>query len=69
MFEDLAAELENITVDVDTTCPACAGDGTVEDDQQCARCGGSGEVADQVVSPETIQETLAAIDDAFGRLV
>ncbi len=28
-LEDLASELENITVEVDTECPACAGEGAV----------------------------------------
>lgn len=34
-LEDLVSELENISVEADTECPACQGDGTIE-------CGGGG---------------------------
>lgn len=50
-LEDIVGELENITVEVDSQCRACAGDGTIEcdgggadsrcaGDESCPNCGG-----------------------------
>lgn len=50
-LEDVVSELENISVEADTECPACQGDGTIEcgggaensrctGDERCPGCGG-----------------------------
>ena len=63
-LEDLASELQNITIDVNTECPSCSGEGASD----CPTCGGSGEVEPTNIGDSAAGETSRAVAEAFARL-
>ena len=63
-LEDLASELQNITIDVNTECPGCSGEGA----SGGPTCGGSGEVEPTNIGDSAAGETSRAVAEAFARL-